>query len=604
MNLTLSDIIDNRFLDPETECIDRNGFKMSRPNIWYLAGRTLLWFFTFGYFKINPDLDEGAKKVIEATRSFFNQADSLKEINDKQLYDDIRDSFLKLKEVSISSGGSNSVNAELDQMIQLVEIVKEASGVLSVSKTRINRTYGFVDDIRNRRIPDRATFLQKMPIFYPEVEMYKDVVKGSAEFANAEDERERTDGALLFVFLLFNRDEKAQTEIEDKAYQDFIRGQPGKPVLSWESFKELSTTYKKEYDTIEKLDFLLATMAMHDLGKVNYIQKLAQGESVEIELHDEILLHIFKNHPELLASFTRLSVDLQKALIEIWDLDYLGPQFIQGECPPASLSKIMREASKNPKMAKHLLFHDLADLSGAMTFGKTAQEKAVNGCRMLDENTYRAWKKTFELIMEAVDEETAYRTYLAFRAELLNHSNQAKVVIPDPQKLNLNVDKEEDYAITRVCCLLRYFYHEDAILVKDAFNRLKKLDKIAYNSLIAELNCSGLDKKKAILIYYSPALMVNIAKYPFAGGNNQKVEAILEGLRLLNEIYQVTREHLDGKKEGEVGVFTVNATEIASKFLTPANGVPGVALDAVRKCLENLDGIKFNAANKHAQIAI
>lgn len=235
-------------------------------------------------------------------------------------------------------------------------------------------------------------------------------------------------------------------------------------------------------------------MAVHDLGKVDFIQDIAKQDGVKGE-HDEILLHIFNQHPTLLASFQRLPKAQQEELITQWAWDYLGPQFIQGESVPASLAKILKAMKEQPELADHFMFHDLCDLAGAMGFGQPNKEgNFVNGCRTLDENTFKAWKETHKQMIEAETPQQAYSRYLAFRAEFFDLGLEEN----DPNRLHFDITKPEDYAIVRVCCMLRLFENDKAQLVKKAFNFMPSgnNNNSAYNAFIEELNVSGLDGKK------------------------------------------------------------------------------------------------------------
>ncbi len=601
--MNLQDIIRYRFVTAQ-QSLDENGVVISRPSSWYLVGRTILWFLTFGYCKVNPSLDKGTQKVIHATRHLFRSARDIKEMHDTQAYDHLEQALTNLKILSIWNGGNKSTYTEIDQLILTVDLLRKRSKVLSNSKAsknskaHLNKTFAFVDDIRNGRIADGTTFLQKVAIFYPEMDMYKQTAISAIEI-----EKERTELSLLFVYLLCKHDEKAEKADDDQAYQDFIRGQLGQPHLNWGSFKELSAIFKKKYDTDEKLDFFLMMIIFQRLGKVDFIQKLSQRKNVGMEFENHELLDVLERQPKLFASFDRLPKKLQRSAIDLWSLNYFDLPFMQGEYPPAALSKISKKVEVDLDLAEHCLYQDLACFSGSMGFGKTSPDKTLNGCRLLDENTYQAWKKTFEQLTKVKNEKEIYKNYLKYRAKLFDISKRDGVVISKDRKLNLNVENSEDYAFIRFCCMLRLFYHEDILAIKKAFEELKQINNGNYRNLISELTCTGLDGKKAIFIDFVPLLIVNIVNYPFPD-RSKKIDVLIESLRLLHEIYQVTREHLDDKEKGN-GIFKVNVSEIALKFSTPTttSALPGIlTLDAVRKCLSKIDGITLNAKNKHIEI--
>lgn len=609
-------------LDLKNETINQDGVIVGKPNALYLIGRAILWFLTCGKFKINPALNEGTKKVIDASHKILKDLEVAKDAGDVgSACDQFKDSLLNVQKLQNGIGGQKSAKKELGDLIKKIDDIKaktipsktnQPGTVEDVKNKVIDRlsqetTREFVQNVMNGTIATREEFLQQAAIFYPEIVMYEDVKEGSAE--KIADERKRTETSLLFVYWLWKSDEKAATEKEDQAYQDFIVGQFG-TKLTWESFKELRATFKAKYKTLEELDFFLVTMTLHDLGKVDHIQKKANNDkSVEVELHDEILLKIFKTMPQILPSFSSLSEARRNELIYAWGLDYLGPQFMQAERPPAGLTNAFKGMSEKPAVTEHFFLHDLCDLAGTLGYAAPDKDGKYPGCKTLNEETYQAWKKSCELIKSSKDEKEAYTNYLAYRAEILKLSEEAemkkeeekaveekKAFNPKAKKFNLDVSKPEDYAFTRLCCMLRLFNQGTAQNIKAAFDKLKDEQRAEFDNLVAELNRSGFeDDKKAILVYYAPALMLNMNGYSFPAPAT-KVDALLEGLKMLNKTFVVTREYLDGKAdEPKKGVFTVNATEVASTFASPK---PGITTRWMLVDYHNM--IKFNADNKHA----
>lgn len=620
MNLT--DIINLSTIDFKTKSIDQDGHEIARQGLLSWFGRTVLWILSFGYIAVNPALEAGTKKVIDTTSGILSDANKLKDLQNGvqgDQIDSLRKSLSNLKVIQLANSGSAKQVQELDDLIQTIEIIKTASLAFSSENTRVMRTHKFINEIRSGSIKTREEFLEKAAIYYPEIELYKGVIAGTPEGKEAANERQRTETSLLFIYWVWLHNDSIENEKDDVAYQAFIKGQRA-PVLKWESFKEICAEFKQAYDSVEKLDFLLATMAVHDLGKVEFIKLLAKGENVESELHDEILLHIFKNQPEVLASFYRLDSIYQQNLIEAWSLDYLGPQFIQAERPPAGLSSIMKE--KNKAIVDHFERHDLVDFAGAFGFGKAdASGKYHVGCVLLNEDNYQAWKKTREQTRFAKSEKEAYDAYLNYRAQLLERSNKGDVIIPDDQKLKLDVFKNgEDYAFMRLCCMLRYFYHEDAMALKTAYDKFSMEYPNEFKNLVKELNCSGLDGQKAILVYYAPAMLLNIASYSYADiqmalsqvdqsskddtsknrekekiNADAKIDAIAVGLRFLNDVFTVARDQIDVKADG---VFTIYARDVANTFTIPQNNPPPrLTLTQVQKATNavSLDPKKSNS---------
>lgn len=66
--MQLNDILSISQIDYEKFSLNKNGTKASKPKNWYLAGRIILWFLSCGRFQVNPNLNEGSRKVIDATK--------------------------------------------------------------------------------------------------------------------------------------------------------------------------------------------------------------------------------------------------------------------------------------------------------------------------------------------------------------------------------------------------------------------------------------------------------------------------------------------------------------------------------------------------------
>ncbi len=76
-------------------------------------------------------------------------------------------------------------------------------------------------------------------------------------------------------------------------------------------------------------------------------------------------------------------------------------------------------------------------------------------------------------------------------------------------RLDLNVNDQLKRACLRLACMCRFHSKEDAALLLEVFS---SLPQELQNLLITELNTSGFDNKKGILVYYLPQLFINLLK--------------------------------------------------------------------------------------------
>lgn len=118
--------------------------------------------------------------------------------------------------------------------------------------------------------------------------------------------------------------------------------------------------------------------------------------------------------------------------------------------------------------------------------------------------------------------------------------------------------------MTRLSCMMRFHTREETSILCKVVRSLSE-----WNILERELNLDGVNGKKSILLYYLPALLVNI----LAATKKEEVEvqrkALTVGLQTVAKLFSTSREHLLNGKEEESGVFTVDISEVANKAKIP-----------------------------------
>lgn len=596
--------------DLSTINLDAKGQKIDRQSTWAVFTRTVKWVVTGGLAERNPELNDITRNVISIVKEALQVPESLS----KNDYKTALKALENLKQIQAANRG-NQIK-ELDKVIQVAKehgpwIEAVDSGIQTGTELRnlwlgelissdkqtiIYRYTKFkeVNGVRQSTI-DIDKIRQDIAAFYPGVRLYRGNVEGSPASKDANDERLRTENAMLLVILV----KMGTTEAKEYIRQN----QPGAKID--EGFDFLFDYLNKNYQTGEELHALFTTLEIHDLGKVEYITKLATGNFASAEAasesHDQTLLRFLESpYRFLLRTLVGLEEQFQKIIKNVWESECSTPQFMQGENLPGNLLEVIKLCKTNPKAYQLLKDHDLFDLAGSVP--------AKPGLP-LNEPTIQAWLYATQGIEEAAanlkdpDDEielrvlalAAYNSYLSKRAGVLDQN------IKDDIKLNLKpANSPEDFAIMRICCMNRTFDHATARLIQEAFDDLKKADQKTYDLLIAEMNKEGFDSKDpAILVYYAPNLIqnyLNLAKFKkkeMQTENGQPVEKVVDrsseekrsmvvqGLRTLASVYQIERRHID--------------QELKSVL---ADKLPSVRTVYVKGLVDTLSTLSFEAALK------
>lgn len=326
--------------------------------------------------------------------------------------------------------------------------------------------------------------------------------------------------------------------ITEGDYNSFTACQKENVRLSRQSFQELQSYVKDILPDQEAIEAMITFMVINDLTKVKaVVADLAKRSGIENVDHDKLLLVALRDHPEVSPSFQRLSLEYQGLMLDGLRAEFNIGQFIQGENVPASLDGLK---SIDEKSLKFFLLHALCDIAGA------AGQFVQNGSAVMTEPTYQGFKdsiSSIEGLSQGQTPDTVYDSFLGKRSS----------------SLELDITQPRERAITRVCCMLRFSTLQEAKQVSEAWDSLPKNTQAI---LEAELNKNGTEDGFATLIYYSPALLVNLQKSMNAQSSPESFQNSLKlGLTTLARIYQESRIALK-KRQGN-GVYTVMASGVA-----------------------------------------
>merc|ERR1719272_2511421 len=91
--------------------------------------------------------------------------------------------------------------------------------------------------------------------------------------------------------------------------------------------------------TEEAVDAMLTFMAIHSLGKITeFREELAPDFGAH--LHDVALAQVLEESPEVVPSFSRLSPQFQKLIVDSLSVDFQFSQFLSAESVPANLAAV------------------------------------------------------------------------------------------------------------------------------------------------------------------------------------------------------------------------------------------------------------------------
>lgn len=431
----------------------------------------------------------------------------------------------------------------------------EPIGVLLNAHVNTNQSHpgiAFAQRLLNNQIQDEKEFIETCRSFYPEISLYKGEVLGSPESSNfkgteGDKERMRTELSLLCLFWILKND-----------YNAFTECQQGAEKLKPETFTNLTQKVRGFLTTPELVHAMLVLMAIHDLGKcVWFSDAVRQKSNLVTSDHDVVLRDAFEYCPEILPSFVSLPIEHRLLIKDAWETGLNTGQFVQGECLPYHLVNALAMTKKNSECMNFFFCHELLDVAGVMG------HEEPRGSKILNEQTLKNFQFAWNALVNPAHQkaEDIYRDYLWHRAPYFGFD-----------------DYQYQVAARRLICLSSFDGHksEDFRTITRAFFTVDS--KI----IVDELNVTGLNNKKGILIYYSPHLLANLQKH------YSKSDAIVRGIELLSRIYAQARKLSDNTPGN--GSITVNVRPLCVSLLSnPELVTKSVEIDPITKMVTFLE---------------
>ncbi|MBQ7307371.1 MAG: hypothetical protein IJW82_02480 [Clostridia bacterium] len=301
-------------------------------------------------------------------------------------------------------------------------------------------------------------------------------------------------------------------------YDSFTCCQKGSNKLTREGFNEIRNFTLNTIKTKDDYYALQTYLLINDLGKVcSFVEKIEKDYHFTSIDHDEILYEGLKRNPSLSPTFESLDKKYQDYLLIGLKTKFNMGQYVQSENLASDLEplKNLDETSKN-----YYMLHILYDVAGA------TGHVNPNGSLIVNQSYWENFKSANKTIDDFINGKTTstqcYDNYIKERSEMLD----------------LKINSKQDYAVTKLCNLMRVSNKEEAKHIKEIFNSQPQKIK---NILINEMTRNGVTEK-GILLYYAPATLSNALKY-FQNNNSQDPtrDALNIVLPLFASIYKETR---------------------------------------------------------------
>lgn len=265
-----------------------------------------------------------------------------------------------------------------------------------------------------------VAFLREQLHVLPELALLAGNVQASPEVTHTAVNTQRTAGHILFgeaPVQEFDRTAMSMYLLHlvlQGDYQRFTQCQLDKEKLSGASFQDLQAYTTRILNDAPAIHTMLVALAIHDLGKVEMVIKAVQKATGNVHSdHDRVLLMGLQQCPDLFPSVATLPEHYQQLLLEKLHMDFQVGQYVQAECPAASLP----DATTVREEVLHFhLLHTLYDIAGA------AGQSIQNGSATMTEATYQGVQlaaTTLEQLYAGKTKAEVYESYLHRRATLV-----------------------------------------------------------------------------------------------------------------------------------------------------------------------------------------
>lgn len=313
-------------------------------------------------------------------------------------------------------------------------------------------------------------------------------------------------------------------------YEKFTSLQTNPAVkLTRASFDKLRDYTRRIAGTDDDLEFCLYSLACNDLGKTHFlVEKYKEVTGSAAEDHDQLLGELIQKSPDFFPAFQHsLTAAQQESYVRGINANLNLGQFVQGENLPVNLAGMQAIDAKSRELRLVCELFDFAGVTGHVNVG---------GSMVMTEENYVAFSSAIEeLTKEPLDQ--SYQRYIARRGQIAG----------------LDTSTPEGFAMGRIAALSRAFSPEQGQDIQATWSALSDQQK---KILTAELNETGLNGNKGVLIYYAPAVVANAVK-----ATGSYTEGLTHALHVFSDVYEDARKNVSNKKGN--GVITVNVAEEA-----------------------------------------
>jgi hypothetical protein len=388
--------------------------------------------------------------------------------------------------------------------------------ILSAEQKKVcGDAHALIADMRNVKTMTEENFFERLKKVYPEIDMYY-----------SGDEYKKLKNSFFCLFWIM-RGEHAK----------FIENQPATDKLSKASFDLICQRFNTLFPTETAIDALFTKLALHDSAKdkkfkdqFNKILPNVHGED-----HDDDLKIGVHKAPQMFPSYQRQPAKYRDIIKSCLNMRFNGAQLIQGENLPANLKSVTAMAKKNLPVFEFYNFFEEMDMAGNAGFVN------MKGSMVLKQSVFDFLEMARHRVINT-DECTAKFSKPSSHAEI-NAYNAYLQDRASKWDMGLNVEKPQDRALTRLCCMARIETKADATLMKNALDKLIKED---YDNLVSELNKTGFEKEPTILIYYAPKVVELLLKSKTV----KKEDALLAAVYNLSLIFKEVRKDLPKTAKG------------------------------------------------------
>eukprot|EP00457_Paulinella_chromatophora_P004946 gb/GEZN01004959.1/.p1 GENE.gb/GEZN01004959.1/~~gb/GEZN01004959.1/.p1 ORF type:complete len:407 (-),score=72.16 gb/GEZN01004959.1/:512-1732(-) len=334
----------------------------------------------------------------------------------------------------------------------------------------------------------------------------------SPEAKGVDAEMYRAGASLVAVNMVYDKDyQEKLSKAEDKASQ-------GKASMLANILAFIDPNGKHK-------DFCMAVMLLHDMGKVQIVQKQAGFKDYRVTLHDTRLPKILRTmfRPEAVFAkaspsiFSSLPIYYLDPITELWEMGFDLAQYNQGEAPvdmiEALRGYISEWGSDEERMARLKLYlaHAIFDVAGAMN----NDEKGMIPTLFIPPIVNRFLEEIQHLLKASEEKKDAESIYIATLLSQIKDEEARKLIEAAP--------KDAMLPVLRLLAMNRFADFSPATIE----TYLKGLATDVGKKL-----CFFLGPKCNILLYYSPFIVQKMIK--------EKVEAdkIIEELVKFFEVAQ------------------------------------------------------------------